>query len=388
MRLPDFLRYLTNDPVSLSKKEKAITALASFFAILLTGLITRSFAPEQSAILVASMGASAAILFAISSSPLAQPWPFAGGQLVSALVGVTCAAYIDDLALAASAAAGTAILLMLALRCLHPPGAATALAPVLSGTHHTTPDFDFVLIPVGINVLMMLLLAWLINRLILRRSYPARLTPAKQADKQPQTHGNLVAITARDVEQVTRNLDHFLDIGNDELLKLFTHLQLLSFQNQTGKLSCGEIMLRDIVTAEYDTKVEVAWTLMHEQSLKALPVLDSNRRVIGIVTRYDFLKNLKLTPYRSFQEKWLNFVKSSSSIHTDKPEAIGHIMTRKVRTLSADAHIAELVPLIVDEGHHHIPVVDTENRFVGMVFQSRLLSALFNQVTNAAAKTN
>jgi CBS domain-containing membrane protein len=54
-------------------------------------------------------------------------------------------------------------------------------------------------------------------------------------------------------------------------------------------------------------------------------------------------------------------------------------MTRKVKTLPATAHIAELIPLVVREGHHHVPIVDHEDRFVGLVFQNNLIAALFNQ---------
>ena len=138
-------------------------------------------------------------------------------------------------------------------------------------------------------------------------------------------------------------------------------------------------MQRNIITVEYATEVEWAWTLMHEHHLKVLPVLDKSKRVIGIVTHYDFLKHIKLTPYQSFQEKWLSFIKPSLDVTTQKPEVMGHIMTRKVKTLPADAHIAELVPLVVNEGHHHVPIIDDEGRFVGLVFQSSLLTALFNQ---------
>ncbi len=384
MRFLRYLHYLTIEPVSLSIREKCIAALAAFSAILLTGIVTRSYAAEQTAILVASMGASAAILFAIPNSPLAQPWPFAGGQILSALVGVTCAAYIDDIPMAAAMSAGSAILAMLILRCLHPPGAATALAPVLSANPSFYPNLDFVLVPVGINVLLMLILACLINGAILKRDYPARPPSAKPKTIPNKTPGKLLGIDPGDLEQVTRDFDHFLDIGNEELLQLFTRLQLLTFQKRIAPLTCGAIMQRNIVTVEYHTEVESAWAIMHERQLKALPVLDKSRRVIGIVTRYDFFKNLTLTPYRGFQDKWLTFLKSSTEVYTDKPEAIGHIMTRKVKTLTVNSDIAQLFPLIVDEGHHHIPIIDESGRFAGMVFQSQLLATVFKQVTNAS----
>ncbi|QPK63345.1 HPP family protein [Methylomonas sp. LL1] len=379
-------RYFTIEPVQLSIKEKAIASLACLTAILLTGLLTQTYAVEQTSVLVASMGASAVILFTIPGSPLAQPWPFVGGQMLSALIGVLCAFYIRDVPLAAALAAGLAVLMMLILRCLHPPGAATALAPVLNAEQTPMPDLDFLLNPVGINVLIMLMLTWLINRLILRRDYPVRIAPPQPPRHINKTEGNWVGVSQADVEQATRDFDHFLDIGADDLLRIFTQLQLLLLQKNLGSIRCEQLMQRDIVTVEYATEVEDAWMLMQQHHLKALPVLDRARHVIGIVTQYDFLKNLKLTPYQSFQDKWLAFIKSTPTVSTDKPEAIGHIMTRKVKTLPAQAHIAELIPLVINEGHHHVPIVDENGHFVGMVFQSRLLSALFNHCTFAPIK--
>ncbi|MCQ8129183.1 HPP family protein [Methylomonas rivi] len=371
------LRYLAIDPVSLSLKEKCIATLAGFTAIFCTGLLTRFYAGEHMPTLVASMGASAVILFAIPGSPLAQPWPFIGGQLLSATVGVYCAFYIHDPILAAALAVGLAIWAMLMLRCLHPPGAATALAPIVNHARHPGPDLDFLLIPVGVNLLFMLVLAVLINRLILRRDYPAQLSPPKPATQQQARTDKLTGISLRDIKQVTQAYGHFLDIGADELLQIYSRLQLQGFQKRTGKLSCGDIMQDNIVTAEYATEVEAAWRLMHSRQLTVLPILDRARRVIGIVTRHDFFKNLQLTPYRGLQDKWLAFVKSTPDTHTDKPEALGHIMTRQVKTLPATAHIAELLPLIVNEGHHHIPITDADGRFVGIVFQTQLIAALF-----------
>ncbi len=382
-----FFRTFSIEPVRLSLKEKAIVTLACFTAIAITSYISLRYANVHSATLIASMGASAVILFVMPSSPLAQPWQFAGGQLTSALSGIFCAFYISDQTLSAALAVGLAVMIMLLLRCLHPPGAATALSPVLSELHKPTLDLDFLLQPVGINVLLMLAMAYTINQLILRRNYPTiPPTPVQSVNNQTYRLNKLAAISEYDLEQAVLDFDQYLDIGTDALLQIFTRLQLITFEKHTENLTCADIMQRNIVTVEYATEVEAAWTLMYDQQLKVLPVLDVTHRVIGIVTRYDFLKNLKLTPYLSFQEKWLAFIQRSTSTHTRKPEAIGHIMTRKVKTLSSNAHIAELLPLITNEGHHHVPIVDDENRFVGVVFQSQLLAALFRQQTNSQTR--
>jgi len=65
-----------------------------------------------SALVVASMGASAVLVFAVPHGALSQPWPVLGGHLISAFIGVTVAEMIDPPALAGPIAVGLAILAM------------------------------------------------------------------------------------------------------------------------------------------------------------------------------------------------------------------------------------------------------------------------------------
>ncbi len=101
--------------------------------VLLAALLIRWWAPSGSASpwMVASLGASAVLVFGIPSSPLSQPWPLLGGSILSVWVGMACAALVPDLALASALAVALAVALMVPLRCLHPPGASLALFVVL-----------------------------------------------------------------------------------------------------------------------------------------------------------------------------------------------------------------------------------------------------------------
>lgn len=82
MKLLPLLKSLTVDPVQLNIKAKVLSLLACFCAIFFIAVTTQSITGiSNSPILIASMGASAVILFFIPNSPLAQPWPFVGGHL-------------------------------------------------------------------------------------------------------------------------------------------------------------------------------------------------------------------------------------------------------------------------------------------------------------------
>jgi CBS-domain-containing membrane protein len=143
--------------------------------------------------LVASMGASAVLLFAVPHGPLSQPWPVFGGHLVSAIVGVACAQMVLPPAMAACLAVALAIAAMHYLRCIHPPGGATALSAVVGGDVVHQLGFQFVLTPVLLNATTILLVALLFNYPFPWRRYPTawgrqatKAQPAPSDAHEPQ----------------------------------------------------------------------------------------------------------------------------------------------------------------------------------------------------------
>jgi len=151
------------------------STLGAFVAIVLvvwvSGLV---LAGEDVPLMAASMGAAAMLLFAAPNNSMSQPWPLLAGHLISAAVGVTCAKFVPDLALASALAVSGAILAMHLTRSLHPPGGAVALAAVVGGGSVQSLGYFYVVVPVGLNVVIILLAALVINNLIPGKSYPKR----------------------------------------------------------------------------------------------------------------------------------------------------------------------------------------------------------------------
>jgi CBS domain-containing membrane protein len=100
---------------------------------------------------------------------------------------------------------------------------------------------------------------------------------------------------------------------------------------------------------------------MHDEKLKAMPVIDRARRVIGIITWNDFFKFINVGANETFQEKFRAFIRRTPEISTDKPESVGHIMTSSVSVLPESTHIAELIPLMSNQGYQQIPIVNSES---------------------------
>ncbi len=347
--------------------------------IVLTGAISRLvLGPGAALALVAPIGASAVLLFALPASPLAQPWSIVGGNIVSAIVGVACARLIDDPLMAGALAMPLAIAAMFALRCLHPPGGAIAMSAVIGGPAVRAAGFDFVLAPVGLNSFLLLLVALVFNNAT-RHRYPHLAHP-----DHSNTHGTKDALprdrlgfTPADLDEVLKQYNEVLDISRDDLESLFLQTEMHAYRRRFGEITCADIMSRDVVTVEFGTELEEAWSLLRKHKVKALPVVDRARRLIGIVTFVDFMKNANLDVYRGFDDKLRQFIRRTAHTHSNKPEVVGQIMTRTPRTARSDMHIVDLVPLLSDIGLHHIPIIDRERRLAGMVTQSDLIAALY-----------
>jgi len=376
--LPRLRRYFPARP-ELSRREQARSALGALIGVAIAGLLGRLGMPDAalSPWLVAPMGASAVLLFAVPASPLAQPWPVFAGNVLSALIGVACSHWITDPLMAGGAAVSLAIAAMFSLRCLHPPGGAMALLTALGAPAGVKYGFDFVLMPVALNTTVMLCTAVAYNRLCGRR-YPHFVS------EHVNTHGTADALTSErvgvapeDLDAVLRDYDALLDISRDDLEEIIRRTEMHAYQRHFGRVTCADIMSRDVIKVEFGTELLPAWRLMCAHHVKALPVVNRFNRVIGIVTQSDFLKAAAPELGTAFPDRLRALLRRTPGPYSDKPEVVGQIMTAQVQTVRTTDAIAALVPVFSDGGRHHVPVVDDNGRLVGMLTQSDLISALY-----------
>lgn len=209
-------------------KEKLIAGIGGLVSIFLLVLITGTVLeiPDASA-LIASMGASAVLLFAVPHGQLSQPWPVIVGHGISALAGVACGKWMGSSAIAAACAVGASITIMHHLKCIHPPGGATALTAVIGGPAIHDLGFHFVFLPVLVNAAMMVAVAVLFNLAFRWRRYPLALSAT------PKEHLR-VSHTHEEIEAAMRELGSFVDISEEDLLRL---LQILRDNKERARLA-------------------------------------------------------------------------------------------------------------------------------------------------------
>lgn len=333
-------------------RERLIACLGALVGITLTGLICGWFFGEGPHIplIVAPMGASAVLLFAVPASPLAQPWPVIGGNTISAFMGVLAAHLIPDPVVAIGVGVSLAIAAMSVTRSLHPPGGAAALTALIGGPAVTSAGFLFPLFPVCVNSVILVALGIAFHKLS-RRNYPHVPVAAPV-----NTHGTAdlpaplrVGFKPEDVDAALVALDETLDIDRADLDRLLRQVELHALERTQGELTCGEVMSRDVVTLRIDSSAARARELLLAHNIRTLPVVDGDGRLKGTVG----LRELALRDCTGIAEAM-----------------------SEARTAALGDPAVGLVPALTDGRTHAIIVTAADRTVLGVITQTDLLATL------------
>lgn len=371
-----FLRRFVPDLPPIGPRERVRSAIGALIGILVTGLVSRAVLGDGTAlpIMIAPMGASAVLLFAAPASPLAQPWSILGGNLFAALAGVTAARFVPDPFVACALAIGVAIALMSAMKCLHPPSGAVALTAVLGGPAVAQLGYGFVVWPVLANSALLLGCALAFNNATGRAyPHPRAQGVAPHAAEGPRSVQD--ALASADIDAALRSFGQLLDVERSDIEIILRDAQLRGYARRSGLTACGEIMSRDVVAVGPHAPLKEALELLRRNRVKALPVTDETRRVLGVVTQTDLLDKSDWGP--AGPRLGLGRRLRLTLTRARAPHgAVEDIMTAPALTARPDTPVSDVVAAMARAGLHHLPVVDGDGRLVGVVSQTDIVSAL------------
>ncbi len=367
----DFLFSFRPESGSVPWAERWRSSLTAALAIVVTvGLSYWLLAAPP--FVVAAVGASSVLIFALPAGLLSQPWPVFGSYVVSAAIGVLAARYVPMLPLAAGLAVGGAILAMLSLRCLHPPAGAVALFAVIGGEPVRSLGIQYVLSPVAANALLLVGLGLAINNLVPGRRYPRphpEINPHQVRDPEPLSRFGL---QHEELRAVIEEYGRPLYISGEELDEI---MQIAGRRRRRGPGDpvCADIMSRDVVTVRSNAPLVEAWRLMRRHRLTMLPVVDTLNRVEGVVTLEGFVRGAKATTPGSLRRRLFEMMRYPLG----RDQGVASIMVKAALRVAPETHVVDVVPAMT-RGLHQVPVVDAENHLLGIVTQSDLVAALYH----------
>lgn len=150
-------------------------------------------------------------------------------------------------------------------------------------------------------------------------------------------------------------------------------------------MKISEIMTKEVIAAKEDDLLTDVAEIMTRERIHAVPVVDADRKVLGIVTEGDFFS--KQSPAYIYFPTIINFVKSGKLYHFSeedeiresvKVSLIGEIMTKDCIVADQDDDIEKFISIVREHGFVSVPVVDADKKLIGIVAVADALKFIKN----------
>ena len=157
--------------INISKPILQKALIAGFFSAFTIGVLTvLTYKSTLGYFIAGSFGSSMVLLFGFPESPFAQPKNVFFGHLVTALVGVVFVTLVPlPMFINIALAVGVGIFLMILFNIVHPPAGGNPIMVIIGSV-----SYDYLLSPIIFGCIIIISLAILINKFLLKKNYPLK----------------------------------------------------------------------------------------------------------------------------------------------------------------------------------------------------------------------
>ena len=155
----------------MNKENFLKSSIAAIFSFLTIGILTLlTYKTELGIFLIASFGSTMVLLYGYPESPFAQPKNVFFGHLITALAGVIFVNFIPlPIYINIALAVGAGIFFMILLNVVHPPAGGNPIIVIIGSA-----SYDYLINPIIFGCIIILLLAIIINKYLLKKNYPLK----------------------------------------------------------------------------------------------------------------------------------------------------------------------------------------------------------------------
>jgi CBS domain-containing membrane protein len=357
--------------------------LGAFIGLWLSGyfLLSPGVDLENGLYLVAPLGATAVLVFAVPNSPLAQPWSAVIGNTAAALVGVAISLFIHEPTLRIALAVSIAILVTFILRAVHPPAGAVAMTAAMSPEAVEHLGFWFALAPIATGTASIALIAMAYARLTGRR-YPFR-----QFDQQNR-HGTAdriaverLGLSEAELSDILQRYRQSFNLGVEDLARLIGAAELQAAAHQTGTPTAAAIMSSNLITVKANTDLGTVADLFRRHRFTSLPVVDDKQRFLGIIFQMHLISRAREDALR-LDRGLIPALRRLIDPERDKPIRAIDIMSVTVPRAIATTPLGALLPLLGDTDVDAVPILEY-GKLIGIITRTDLIAAMARGIARA-----
>lgn len=140
-----------------------------------------------------------------------------------------------------------------------------------------------------------------------------------------------------------------------------------------------DVMTKDVISVlKYESIMHVA-NILSERNISGIPVVDRDRRVIGIITQADILSMIGVRKEHTFKDL-LRHMLGEPLPARKLGDIVGDVMASSVVTIRPYANIAEAARIMDERKIRRLPVVDDKGVLIGIISRADILKAIIKKL--------
>ncbi len=202
-----------------------------------------------------------------------------------------------------------------------------------------------------------------------------------EAEKNMDRLTDELNLSDEDLRAALTEMKTYVDITEEDLRKIY----VLAFKHARERVvlnvRVAEIMVKNVVTAERETRIDEVIRLLADHNISGLPIVDDNKRVIGVVSEADIVSVTGLKRGHTFKEIMRHLLGEPLPERKGDSRAMD-IMSAPAITVHPEEGLQKAARILDERRIKRLPVVDQEGRLLGIVSRADIVR-LMGQKWNA-----
>ena len=197
--------------------------------------------------------------------------------------------------------------------------------------------------------------------------------PDTKANRFADRHASELDLSDEDILDAMAKIPGYLDITTADFREIYHLAHAHAMERLFSNIRAGSLMLTGIEPLRPDIPLDEAARSMADQGRKALPVVDDEGRVVGMLTETDFLRRLQAD---TFLELLLRLLADTGAFsHRCHETPVRAAMIASPETVPEDAGFREIFRAFHAHEGRSMPVVDREGRLRGLLLRKDCIKA-------------
>jgi CBS domain-containing membrane protein len=182
-------------------------------------------------------------------------------------------------------------------------------------------------------------------------------------------------ISDEDLRAALKEMKTYMDITEDDLKKIYTMALRHAEQRVARRIFVRDVMTQNVIKVREDADINEVATLLSENRISGLPVVDIQDRVIGMITEADVLAMVGMKKGHSFKDVIRHLLGEPLS-GPKRSKRLRDVMTKPAITAGPEADIREIALTLDEKRIKRLPVVDEQGKLIGVISRADIVRAI------------